>query len=210
MFTGIIEDLGQVTRLERSGGGAQLTVASRLATGDLVAIKLGDSIAVSGACLTVIRHLRGAFTFDVSLETLERTTLGALGSGTQVHLERALTLGARLDGHLVQGHVDATATLVENAREGEGWRLTYALPERLLGQVVEKGSIAIDGVSLTIASLIDDRVSVAVVPHTDILGKYVERMLTLGRAPAAAPTAARGHHEGGLTLARLGELGFLK
>lgn len=235
MFTGIIEDLGQVTRLERSGGGAHLSVASRLATGDLAAVKLGDSIAVNGACLTVTRHVRGAFTFDVSLESLDRTTLGLLGSGAHVHLERALQLGARLDGHLVQGHVDATATLVDNAREGDGWRLTYALPQSLLGQVVEKGSIAIDGVSLTIATLVGDRVSVAVVPHTarstlltrsapgarvnietDILGKYVERILRFGRAPVAHPgdhpraPGHRGHDEGGLTLAKLGEHGFLK
>ena len=230
MFTGLIEDLGRVVRLERTGGGAVLTIATRLANeapagaqhaapGDK--LRLGDSIAVDGACLTVTTHRADQLTFDVSLETLDRTTLGTLTSGDRVHLERALRLGARLDGHLVQGHVDATATLVENRKDGDGWRLTYALPPALLGQVVEKGSIAIDGVSLTVAALVGDRVSVALIPHTaemtlltgrplgaranietDIFGKYVERVLTLGRSQRAASS--------GVTMALLAEHGWLE
>lgn len=226
MFTGLIEDLGEVVRLERTGGGAALTVTTRLPTAQ---IKLGDSIAVNGACLTVTHKTSSQLTFDVSLESLDRTALGAMGSGEKVHLERAMQLGARIDGHLVQGHIDGTATVVGNARDGDGWRLTYALPAPLLGQVVEKGSIAIDGVSLTIASLIGDRVSVAVVPHTarmtlltlrslgakvnietDILGKYVERILTLGRAPQNPAGHASGGSAGGVTMALLADNGWLK
>jgi len=216
MFTGIIEDLGRVRAVERGAGGARLVVESSLATGDLTTIKLGGSIAVMGACLTVTRHERGALSFDVSIETLQRTTLGRLAAGARVHLERALVLGGRLDGHLVQGHVDAVARLGANARAGDGWELTYELPAALLPQVVEKGSIAIDGVSLTIARLAGAHVTVAVVPHTarhtvltetpsgggvnvetDVLGKYVQRLATL----------ARGEN-GGITMGFLTEHGF--
>jgi len=225
MFTGLIEDIGHINRLERSGGGATLSVHTRLASGDHGPVKLGDSIAVNGACLTVTSHTRTALTFDLSLESLDRTALATASSGDKVHLERAMTLASRLDGHLVQGHVDAIALLVDNAREGDSWRLTYQLPDHLLAQVVEKGSIAIDGVSLTIASLVGNRVSVAVVPHTarttllthqspgarvnietDIFGKYVERFLTLGRAPSGPYDQAPK----GVTLALLGANGFLK
>lgn len=226
MFTGLIEDIGELVRLERTAGGATLTVSTRLPTTE---IALGDSIAVNGACLTVTRKTSTQLSFDLSLESLDRTALGALGSGEKVHLERAMRLGARIDGHLVQGHIDGTATVVGNTKDGDGWRLTYALPQALLGQVVEKGSIAIDGVSLTIASLVGDRVSVAVVPHTarmtllthrpagakvnietDILGKYVERVLMLGRAPQHPPGAATTGSMGGVTMALLAENGWLK
>lgn len=226
MFTGLIEDIGALVRLERTGGGATLSVSTRL---PLAEIKLGDSIAVNGACLTVTRKTSNQLSFDISLESLDRTALGALSSGDKVHLERAMQLGARIDGHLVQGHIDGTATVVGNTKDGDGWRLTYALPHPLLGQVVEKGSIAIDGVSLTIASLVGDRVSVAVVPHTarmtllthrplgarvnvetDILGKYVERVLTLGRSAGHAPGAAAGGSSGGVTMALLADNGWLK
>lgn len=226
MFTGLIEDIGELVRLERTGGGATLTVSTQLPTAQ---IKLGDSIAVNGACLTVTRKTSSQLSFDLSLESLDRTALGALGSGEKVHLERAMQLGARIDGHLVQGHIDGTATVVGNTKDGDGWRLSYALPAALLGQVVEKGSIAIDGVSLTIASLVGDRVSVAVVPHTarmtllthrplgakvnietDILGKYVERILTLGRSSAHGQGAAAGGSGGGVTMALLAENGWLK
>lgn len=220
MFTGLIEDLGRVTRLEHKAGGATLGITTAIPTTEVV---IGDSIAVNGACLTVTAIRNDHLSFDVSLESLDRTALGQLTSGDRVHLERALRMGSRLDGHLVQGHVDATATLVANPREGDGWRLTYALPQALLGQVVEKGSIAIDGVSLTIASLSGDRVSVAVVPltaqrtlltsrplgarvhiETDILGKYVERILTMKAGSHEASTST------GVTMALLADHGWLK
>ena len=230
MFTGIIEDLGRVESAQRTSG-MRLVVASRLATGDLADVKLGDSIAVRGACLTVVEHTRGRFAFDVSPETLARTTLGALVPAAVVHLERALRLGARLDGHLVQGHVDGVATLVERARAGgtgAGWELTFELPPELARQVVLKGSIALDGVSLTVAHLEDTerrtaRVRIAIVPHTsekthltelalgakvnvetDLLGKYVARLL--GADTAAASASATG--AGGITRERLSALGF--
>jgi riboflavin synthase len=221
MFTGIIEDIGKVAALEVGSGGARLGVETRLASGDRSHIRLGDSIAVMGACLTVTRHDKGALDFDVSLESLARTNLGALEPGARVHLERALVLGGRLDGHLVQGHVDGVARLVTRERAGDGWLLGYELPAPLLPQVVEKGSIALDGVSLTVASLVGARVAVAVVPHTarhtvlvdtpigravnvetDILGKYVERMLTLGRGGKAGPS--------GIDLDFLAEHGFAR
>lgn len=221
MFTGIIEDIGRVARLETGSGGARLRVETRLATGDLNDIRLGDSIAVMGACFTVTRHDRGALDFDVSPESVVRTSLAQLASGARVHLERALVLGARLDGHIVQGHVDGVARLVERTRSGSGWETTYVLPDELLPQVVEKGSIALDGVSLTIARLSDARVTVAVVPHTaahtllvetavgqvvnvetDILGKYVQRLLRFGKQ-GEGKEAGRG-----LDMAFLAEHGF--
>lgn len=218
MFTGIIEDIGHVAGIDKGAGGIRLRVATRIATGDSADIKLGDSIAVMGACLTVTRHERGVLSFDVSPESIERTSLSDMAVGARVHVERAMVLGGRLDGHLVQGHVDAVARLVDKARAGDGWALTYELPTGLLPQVVEKGSICIDGVSLTIAKLVGPRVTVAVVPHTaahtlladtavggtvnietDILGKYVQRLLGFA---AAKPEKAD------ITLAFLAEHGF--
>jgi len=222
MFTGIIEDIGRVANHEIGSGGALLRVETRLASGDLNDIRLGDSIAVMGACLTVTRHDRSALSFDVSPESVARTSLASLASGARVHLERAMVLGGRLDGHLVQGHVDGVARLVDKVRSGAGWELTYALPEALLPQVVEKGSIALDGVSLTIARLADARVTVAVVPHTaahtllvetaigqavnvetDILGKYVQRLLRFHTAGEGAD-----HGRTAIDMAFLAEHGF--
>ncbi len=221
MFTGIIEDIGHIAGIERGAGGIRLRVATRIATGDVGDIKLGDSIAVMGACLTVTRHEQGMLSFDVSPESIERTSLSGMSVGHRVHVERAMVLGGRLDGHLVQGHVDAVARLVDKARAGDGWALTYELPEGLLPQVVEKGSIGIDGVSLTIAKLVGPRVTVAVVPHTaahtllvetavggpvnietDILGKYVQRLLSFAGGAAAKAEKAD------ITLAFLAEHGF--
>jgi len=216
MFTGIIEDIGRIAAVEAGSGGARLVVETRLATGDVKDIKLGDSISIMGACLTVTRHERGSLAFDVSLESIARTNLSALRAGARVHLERAMVLGGRLDGHLVQGHVDGVGRLVAKERAGDGWLTSYELPAELLPQVVEKGSIALDGVSLTVARLAGARVSVAVVPHTvthtvlidtavgaavnvetDILGKYVQRLVTLGKGGG-----------GGIDLAFLAEHGF--
>ncbi len=218
MFTGIIEDIGHIAGIERGAGGVRLRVGTRIATGDVADIKLGDSIAVMGACLTVTRHERGVLSFDVSPESIERTSLSDMSVGARVHVERAMVLGGRLDGHLVQGHIDAVARLVEKARAGDGWVLSYELPSALLPQVVEKGSICVDGVSLTIAKLAGSRVSVAVVPHTaahtllvdtavggavnietDILGKYVQRLLGF-----RAPTPEKAD----ITMAFLAEHGF--
>jgi riboflavin synthase len=223
MFTGLIEAIGAVIATRTSGGGLALEVdAGALAKGNAI----GASVAVNGVCLTVTAISGPRLTFDVSPETLGRTTFATARPGQRVHLERALQLGGRLDGHLVQGHVDGLATVAGVARDGASWRCSYRLPEALLPQVVLKGSIALDGVSLTIASLDSDVVTVAVVPHTaantllaeappgarvhvetDIIGKYVARLLGVGHA---GPAAGHGPGmRGGLDAAFLGEHGFL-
>lgn len=213
MFTGIIQEIGTVQA--RAGG--RLTVAAKMASGDHGDIKLGDSIAVHGPCLTVVEHVKGRLTFDLSDETLGRSSLADLRPGARVHLERALRLGDRLDGHLVQGHVDGVGRVAALVRASAGWVLEVELPPDLLPFVVAKGSVALDGVSLTIATLEGARIGVAVVPHTaaettladvrvgqavnvetDILGRYVARLLKFG-----APKA------GGLTLDALARGGFL-
>lgn len=218
MFTGIIQDVGAVAARVARPDGARMAFSTRLPLGE---VALGASVAVNGACLTVVERDGDRFWADVSKETLARTNLGGLAVGELVNLERALTLSAHLDGHIVQGHVDGVGRLAASRRVGDGWELDYDLPEALLPTVVEKGSITLDGVSLTVARLADPRVTIAVVPHTavmttltrrplgaavnvetDVLGKYVQRMLSFGRGGAAAG-------RGGLTLADLAESGFL-
>ncbi len=184
----------------------------------LAEVRLGDSIAVDGACLTVVELGPGRFSADLSEETMRRTAFANAKSGQLVHLERALRLGDRLGGHLVQGHVDAVGTVASVAAVGDGFEVTWELPEALLDTVVEKGSIAIDGASLTIATLCGTRVSAAIVPHTatrttltrkaagapvnvetDMIGKYVRR--SLERSAATGP--------GGLDVETLEKAGFL-
>lgn len=193
MFTGLIQDVGAVEGLRRSGRDGRLTVRCALPLGD---VALGDSVAVDGACLTVVATERDRFEADVSEETLRRTKLAGIRRGDPVNLELALRLGDRVGGHLVQGHVDGVGRLVARVPSGGGFELTYEIPEELLDTVVTKGSIALDGVSLTVARLEGRRVTVAVVPHTgarttlvetrvgsainvetDLLGKYVRRVL---------------------------------
>ena len=198
MFTGIIEELGEVVGIESGTDSSRITVRGRVATTDAAH---GDSIAVNGACLTVTdtEAKGGVVTFDVMAESLQRTALGDLAAGDAVNLERAMVLGARLDGHLVQGHVDGTATITER-RPGDRWEeVRLAIPPELAPFVVEKGSICLDGVSLTLTVVGDDHVEVALIPTTlelttlgrkgvgdrlnvevDVLGKYVHRMTTLG------------------------------
>ena len=193
MFTGIIEDIGRVRAIRRAASGARVAIETVI---DLAEVAIGDSIAVNGACLTAVTLSGGAFEADVSAETLARTTLADARPGQRVNLELALRLGGRLGGHLVQGHVDGVGRMVAREPSGAGWLLGFELPEALLDQVIEKGSVAIDGVSLTIATLRDPRITVAVVPHTadattlgdlrpgarvnvetDLVGKYVRRAL---------------------------------
>ncbi|HIZ97231.1 MAG TPA: riboflavin synthase [Candidatus Janibacter merdipullorum] len=198
MFTGIIEELGEVVGIESGTDSSRITVRGRVATTDAAH---GASIAVNGACLTVTdtEAKGGVVTFDVMAESLQRTALGDLAAGDAVNLERAMVLGARLDGHLVQGHVDGTATITER-RPGDRWEeVRLAIPPELAPFVVEKGSICLDGVSLTLTVVGDDHVEVALIPTTlelttlgrkgvgdrlnvevDVLGKYVHRMTTLG------------------------------
>lgn len=213
MFTGLVQDVGTIRRLERRGREARIVVETAL---DPASIAIGDSVAVDGACLTSVATGGGAFEAMLSEETLKRTAFSERKPGDRVNLEPALRLGDRLGGHLVQGHVDGVGRLVRRDRVGEGWDLAWELPEECLDTVVEKGSIALDGVSLTVARLEGRRVTVAVVAHTasatnlldraigapvhvetDLVGKYVRRLLD------------RRSGGGGLDLRTLEDAGFL-
>lgn len=194
MFTGIIEQVGTISAVEPLGDSVRLTID---APAILDGVALGDSIAVNGVCLTVAEHTATTFTADCMQETLDRSNLGELRVGSPVNLERAALVNARLDGHIVQGHVDATTTLTSR-KSSEHWDvLRFALPPNLARYVVEKGSIAINGTSLTVSALGDDYFEVSLIPITlrdtifgklavggtvnlevDVLAKYVERNLT--------------------------------
>jgi riboflavin synthase len=164
MFTGLVSDMGGVERIQPRQGGARLTLRPRqLPVDELV---LGESVACSGICLTVVERGGGAVSFDAVPETLGRTTLGGWRPGTLVNLERALALGERLGGHLVQGHVDAVGEVLARVAEGQGARLTVSLPPSIAPLVAEKGSIAVDGVSLTVAAAGRDRFEIALIPET--------------------------------------------
>ena len=193
MFTGIVEELGSVVALEPQGDAVRLRIRGLVVTSDAVH---GASIAVNGVCLTVVEHGDGEFTADVMQETLDRSSLGALVSGSPVNLERPVTLEARLGGHLVQGHVDGTGTILERV-PSEHWEIVrVSLPDDLGRYVVEKGSITVDGVSLTVVEAARDSFTVSLIPTTlglttlgsksvgdpvtlevDVVAKYVERML---------------------------------
>ncbi|MCC3774667.1 riboflavin synthase [Streptomyces sp. UNOB3_S3] len=193
MFTGIVEELGEVVAVEELGDSSRFRLRGPLVT---EGAKHGDSIAVNGVCLTVVDTADGEFTADVMAETLKRSSLGALAAGSRVNLERPMALGGRLGGHLVQGHVDGTGTIVERV-PGEHWEIVkVALPAALARYVVEKGSITVDGVSLTVVEAGDDFFTISLIPTTlalttlgvkqagdpvnlevDVLAKYVERLL---------------------------------
>ena len=191
MFTGIVAELGEVAGVEHHGGAARLTIR-----GSTEGVALGESIAVNGVCLTVTGILGGTFTADVMGETLSRSTLGALTAGAPVNLERSARLADRIGGHLVLGHVDATATIIART-PAEHWdQVRISLPGRIARYVVEKGSIAVDGTSLTVSALGDGWFEVCLIPETlkrttlgtrkpgdavnlevDVIAKYVERLL---------------------------------
>ena len=164
MFTGLISDMGAVERLVPRQGGARLTL--RPGAMDVDALVLGESVACSGVCLTVVERGGGLVSFDAVPETLSRTTVGGWRSGSIVNLERALALGDRLGGHLVQGHVDAVGEVLTRVAEGQGARLAISLPAAIAPLVAEKGSIAVDGISLTVAAAGRDRFEVALIPET--------------------------------------------
>jgi len=164
MFTGLISDIGVVERIAAQAGGARLTVRPRALPVDELA--LGESVANSGVCLTVVERGGGLVSFDAVPETLSRTTIGRWRPGTRVNLERALRLSDRLGGHIVAGHVDAVGELVSRAAEGQGARLRFTLPAAIAPLVAEKGSIAIDGISLTVATAGRDHFEVALIPET--------------------------------------------
>jgi riboflavin synthase len=192
MFTGIITDVGRVRRLRR-GELLDLTIATAF---DTVAIPLGASIACSGACLTVVSVEPGAFAVQVSVETLARTTLGEWQEGAPVNLEKSLRLGDELGGHLVLGHVDGVARIVERRPEAESVRFVFEAPEELMRFIAPKGSVALDGVSLTVNEVAQSRFEVNIIPHTlawtnfgslragqpinleiDLIARYVARLL---------------------------------
>ncbi len=205
MFTGIVEEMGRVHRIEeRPGGPSEARPGRRFwfeARGVLADAEIGASIAVSGVCLTVVALDPGRFSVDAVPETLSRTTLGGLRVGDVVNLERPLTLEQRLGGHLVQGHVDGVGEVLAVRPEGDGVRVTLAVPPPLRRYVAEKGSLAVDGVSLTVAAAGGDRCEVALIPHTlqvttsggyasgtrvnlevDLLARYLARLFDESRS----------------------------
>lgn len=178
MFTGIVEELGEIVGSEDLGDSARLTIRGPVVTGDA---RHGDSIAVNGVCLTVVDVLpEGRFTADVMAETLNRSSLAVLAQGSAVNLERAAAVNSRLGGHIVQGHVDGTGTVISRTPSQHWEVVRIALPAALSRYVVEKGSITVDGVSLTVSALSSDWFEVSLIPTT--LG-----LTTLGSAPAGTP-----------------------
>jgi len=194
MFTGIIETLGKVEKLEKEGGNLHLTVSSGITS----ELKIDQSVSHNGVCLTVVSINGDAYTVTAIEETLNKTNLGNLKVGDTVNLERAMVLGARLDGHIVQGHVDQTAVCKSVAEQDGSWVYTFTYDSKLNNVTIEKGSITVDGVSLTVVDSQKDSFSVAIIPYTyehtrfhtynvgttvnlefDVIGKYVARLLEL-------------------------------
>lgn len=194
MFTGIIEELGAVRSIEMRGENARIVIGARIVT---EGTNHGDSIAVNGVCLTALDIEADSFAADVSRETLTRSTLGTLKSGTPVNLERAVTPATRLGGHIVQGHVDARGTFAGVEDHGESWTVRIDYPKEIGRYLVFKGSVAVEGISLTIAGLTDDYFEIAIIPKTwevtnlshlqpgdgvnlevDVIAKYVERLVS--------------------------------
>jgi riboflavin synthase len=163
MFTGLIEAMGVVRRVESTGAGKQLTISAPILGGD---VAIGESVSVNGACLTVVEQTVDSCRFEAGPETLRCTNLGTLAAGDRVNLERALRLSDRLGGHLVQGHVDATGRIAERRRDGDWDIVWFDCPGELMTQIVPKGSIAVDGVSLTVVEAMSNRFSVMLIPHT--------------------------------------------
>ena len=212
MFTGIIEEIGTVRRIEHGAKGARLTIQAKTVLEDT---RIGDSIATNGVCLTVISMTGDSFSADVMAESLRRSSLGTLQGGSLVNLERAMAANGRFGGHIVSGHIDGTGTFASQKREDNAVWVKIKTPAPLLRYIVEKGSIAIDGVSLTVAAVTDTDFSVSIIPHTgaqtillgkkpgdpvnlecDVIGKYVEKL--------TAP-----HKTGGISTNFLAENGFL-
>lgn len=215
MFTGLIEETGKIAGIERHGQSASLVVAAPFPPAE---INLGDSIAVNGVCLTVTGKGGGAFVFDVSPETVDRTAFRRLKSGSRVNLERALRLSDRLGGHLVTGHVDCVALVTERRETSGNIVFAFRIPREFARYLAEKGSVAIDGISLTVNSVSDEGFKVNVIPHTagkttlqekrpgdevnietDIIGKYLERLLSMKEKGEG----------GGVTLDLLAKNGYL-
>ncbi len=213
MFTGIIEELGEIASLDNYAGGAKIKIVAHIVTENT---NEGDSIAVNGVCLTALNIKKDSFTADVSRETLNRSTLGNLKIGSKINLERAVTPATRLGGHIVQGHVDGRGKLLQAVQDGDFWTVRVAFPKEIGQYLVLKGSVSVEGISLTIASLADEFFEIAVIPKTweltnlsslksgdavnleaDVIAKYVERILLYKEKDAE-----------GITLEKLQNLGF--
>ena len=198
MFTGIIEELGRVASIEFDGDNARVVIAANVVTDGT---KNGDSISVNGVCLTALDVKEDSFSADVSRETLDRSTLGSLTTDSPVNLERAVTPETRLGGHIVQGHVDGRGTFISATQDGDFWTVRIGFPPEFARYLVYKGSVAVEGISLTVASLDDEHFDIAVIPKTweftnlsslkpgdavnleaDVIAKYVERMLAFKQA----------------------------
>lgn len=215
MFTGIIEELGKIASLEKHAEGAKIKISAKIVTKDT---NEGDSISVNGVCLTALNITTDSFTADVSQETLDKSTLDRLKTGTKVNLERAVTPSTRLGGHIVQGHVDSRGKFVSAVQNGDFWTVRVSFPKEIGQYLVYKGSISVEGISLTIAELGADYFEIAVIPKTweltnlstlkpgdavnlevDVIAKYVERILLYGRTESE-----------GITIEKLSKLGFVK
>ena len=208
MFTGIVEEVGILKSIRRGASSAVLEIAARTVLED---IHLGDSIAVNGVCLTATSFTGSSFTADVMHETLDRSSLAALRPGSRVNLERAMAANGRFGGHIVAGHVDGVGTVLETKRDDNAVWYTIAAGPEVLRYVVEKGSITIDGISLTVARVGPESFAISAIPHTvavtvlkdrkagdkvnletDIIGKYVEKLLTTGPVQTAEPKQTSG------------------
>lgn len=220
MFTGLIEGTGTLLRIDRHGPDARMVIQANFSVGGFV---LGESIALDGACLTVTSFQGSTFTVDVSGETLSRTTLGSKSIGSRLNLERALRMGDRLGGHLVSGHIDAIGRFRDRQRDGRSWRLFFEVPQELNRYIIEKGSIAVNGVSLTVNGCAEGRFDVNIIPHTgqettlldlqigdtvnietDLIGKYIEKMFRSWRG-----TTEGSKETSGIDTAFLQKHGFL-
>jgi riboflavin synthase len=210
MFTGIVEEMGAIASLEKTLAGTRFTILASTVMGDL---KLGDSVSVNGTCLTVVSKSERDFSVEVSPETLSVTTLGSFAAGTPVNLERAMRLNERIGGHLVAGHVDGVGVIRSRHQDGNAILVTIGAPPEILRYCVAKGSITVDGISLTINDVTDHSFSVAIIPHTakvttlgvkqvndpvnlesDLIGKYVERLLQeRSQLPKPTPVIDKGY-----------------
>jgi riboflavin synthase len=197
MFTGIIEELGKIASFDKYSGGAKMRISAKTVTGGT---NDGDSIAVNGVCLTALDVSADGFSADVSQETLDRSTLGSLKTGSAINLERAVTPSTRLGGHIVQGHVDGRGEFISTVQNGDFWTVRIGYPADMGQYFVYKGSVSVEGISLTIATLTDSYFEIAVIPKTweltnfstlkggdavnleaDVIAKYVERIMTYGK-----------------------------
>ena len=194
MFTGIVEELGNISQIKKTDTGKQFTITAKAIMDDL---KVGDSVSVNGVCLTVTTYDESSFNLDLVKETLKKSNLGDLKKGNFVNLERAITLSTRLGGHILQGHVETVGVIMDKVPSGDGATLSVGIDPGFMRYCISKGSIALDGVSLTIASMSENIIKIALIPHTlemttlglkdvgdslnietDIIGKYIERLMS--------------------------------